>query len=176
MLCAIIVIDSGAADRLLKVAQIAERFGYPPRNVHGHITLATYIGDDEEAFISSCKSILSGFGKFPVYYDAVGTWVCKSGARSFIGAFPRKEHTITAIQKEIAGSWSAYLNEWTQEDVWNPHTSLLYVQGADLSAVAEAMQREFEPFATQIDRIEFTRVYESEDKCSFEIADFVELQ
>lgn len=176
MLCAIIVIDSDAAELLAKIEQIAERFGFPPKNVHGHITLATYIGDDEEAFLSSCKSILSGYGKFPVYYDKVEAWTSMSGVKSFIVAVPRKERAIVNLQKEISKGWSADLNEWTREDTWNPHTSLIYVPGTDLSAVAEAMQREFEPFVTQIDRIEFTRVYESEDRCSFEIADFVELQ
>lgn len=172
MLCAIAAIDSAATERLAELEQAAERFDIPPQDVHGHITLATYIGDDEEAFISSCKSILAGYGKFPVYYDRVGTWICKSGMRSFIGAFPRKEPAIMTIQKEIAGRWSAYLNEWTQEEVWNPHTSLLYIQGADLSAVAEAMQEMFEPFAAQVNRIEFSRVYEN----GYEIIDSIELQ
>ncbi len=78
---------------------------------------------------------------------------------------------MMTIQKEIAGRWSAYLNEWTQENVWNPHTSLLYVQGADLSAVAEAMREMFEPFTAQVDRIEFSRVYEH----GYEIIDAFEL-
>ena len=176
MLCAIIIIDADAADRLLKVERIAERFGCPPKHVHGHITLATYTGDDEEGFISSCKTILSGFGKFPVYYDKVEAWESMSGVKTFIVAVPRKEHTIVALQKEISKGWSADLNEWTREDAWNPHTSLVHVPGTDLSDVAEAMQAEFEPFAAQIDRIEFTRVYENEGKWSYEIADFVELQ
>ena len=176
MLCAIAIIDPASTERLAELENATERFDIPPQDVHGHITLATYTGDDEEVFISSCKSILSGYGRFPVYYDTVGTWICKSGMKSFIGAFPRKEPVIMTIQREIAGRWSAYLNEWTQADSWRPHTSLLYVSGVDLSAVAEAMQREFEPFAAQIDRIEFTRVFEDEDKCSFETVCCIELQ
>ena len=176
MLCAIIKVNSAARERLMKLEQIPERFGFPPRNLHGHITLATYIGDDEEEFISSCKAILSGYGKFPVYYDKVEAWISTFGARSLIVAVPRKEHTIVAIQKEISQQWSAYLNEWTQEDVWNPHTSLLYVSGTDLDAVAEAMQEEFEPFVTEIDRIEFSSIHENEGKFTYETVDFIELQ
>ena len=176
MLCAIIVIDSDATERLSEVERIAERFGYPPKNVHGHITLATYIGDDEEKFISSCKTILSGFGKFPVYYDKVEAWESMSGIKSFIVAVPRKEYAIVTLQEEISKDWTADLNSWTQKDTWNPHTSLKHVPGTDLSDVAKAMQVEFEPFVAQIDRIEFTRVYENEGKWSYEIADFVELQ
>ena len=172
MLCAIVIIDSAATERLVKLEQTAERFGIPPQDVHGHVTLATYVGDDEDAFISSCKSILSDYRKFPVYYDAIEAWVCKSGMKSLIVAAPRKEPVIVAIQREISRSWSADLNDWTREERWRPHTSLLYVQGADLSPVAEAMQEEFEPFVTQADRIEFSRVLEN----GYEVVDFVELQ
>jgi len=161
MLCAIAIIDSTATARLAKWTRVAEHFGIAPQSVHGHITLAAYVGDDEESFISSCKAILSNYGKFYVCYDRVEAWSCRSGTKSLIAAVPRKEHAIAAIQKEIAKNWSPYLNEWTQTDVWCPHTSLLYVQGADLSAAAEAMQEEFEPFAAEINRVEFSRVYEN---------------
>ena len=176
MLCAIIIVDAASTNRLLRVRQIAERFGYPPKKVHGHITLATYTGNDEEGFISSCKAILSKLGKFPVYYDKVEAWESMSGVKSFIVAVPRKEYVIVTLQKEISRDWATDLNEWTREDNWNPHTSLIHVPGIDISDVAIAMQTEFDPFVAQIDRIEFTRVYENEGKWSYEIADFVELQ
>ena len=176
MLCVIVKVDSAARERLMKLEEIPERFGFPPRNLHGHITLATYIGDDEEGFISSCKAVLSNYGKFPVYYDKVEAWFSTFLARALIVAVPRKEPTIVSIQREISRRWSAYLNEWTQEDVWNPHTSLLYVSRTDLTAVAEAMQEEFEPFVTEIDRIEFTSIQELEGKFTYEIVDSIELQ
>lgn len=176
MLCVIVKVNSAATDRLMKLEEIPERFGFPPRNLHGHITLATYIGEDEAEFISSCKSILSGYGKFPIYYDKVEAWVSTFGARSLIVAVPRKEDTIVAIQKDISRQWSAYLNEWTQEDVWNPHTSLLYVSGVNLDNVAEAMQEEFEPFVAEIDRIEFSSIQEIDGKFTYETVDFIELQ
>lgn len=172
MLCAIAVIDPTATERLIKLGKISERFGIPFQDVHGHITLATYIGDDEDSFTSSCKALLSGHSKFPVYYDDVEVWTSTSGAKSFIVAVPRKEPVITAIQKEIVRHWTTSFNKWTQENTWNPHTSLLYVPGADLSPVADAMHQEFEPFVTQIARIDFTRVYDN----GYEIIDSIELR
>ena len=71
MLCVIVKVNSAATERLMKLEEVPERFGFPPRNLHGHITLATYIGEDEAGFISSCKAILAAYGKFPVYYDKV---------------------------------------------------------------------------------------------------------
>lgn len=176
MLCVIAIIDSAATERLMKLGKIAERFGFPSQNVHGHITLATYLGDEEARFISSCKAILSGYRKFPVCYDKIETWLSTSGASSFLVAIPRKETALAAIQREIAGEWSASLNEWTQEDTWSPHTSLLYIPGVRLDAAAQAMQEEFEPFAAQIDRIEFSSVREKEGEFTYEIVDSVALQ
>ena len=70
----------------------------------------------------------------------------------------------------------AGLNKWTREDTWKPHTSLLYVPGADLSPVAEAMRQAFEPFVTQVDRIEFSRVYENQGRFSYETAETILLE
>lgn len=167
MLCAIAKIDPASSERLVTLAKLTEGFGIPPRNVHGHITLATYTGDDEERFISSCKTVLSGYGKFSVCYDKIEVW----SPSTIIVAVPRKEGEIAAIQREISRGWAADLDKWTQGDVWQPHTTLVVNPQADFNAVAEAMQGVFEPFAAQVDKIEFSRVYED----GYEIVDFIEL-
>lgn len=167
MLCAIAKIDSGSRDRLVKLAKLTEAFGIPPRNVHGHITLATYTGNEEDRFISSCKAVLFGYEKFSVCYDKIEVW----HPSTIIVAVPRKEGAIAAIQKEISRGWTADLDKWTQENAWQPHTTLVVNPQADFKAIAEAMQGIFEPFAAQVDKIEFSRVYED----GYEIVDFIEL-
>ena len=156
MLCAIAIIDTSATERLRKLRRAAERFGAPPKNTHGHITLATYIGNDEDSFISSCKTLLSCYQKFCVHYDKVTIF----DASAVIVAIPRREDPLAAMQKDIARRWAADLNQWTQEDTWRPHTSLLYSRQLDLPVILKAMQDEFVPFTAQVDRIEFTHVYE----------------
>lgn len=158
MICAIAKIDPASTERLAKLRRMANDFGVFPRELHGHITLATYTGGDEAGFIASCKAILSGYGKFSVHYDEVDIWASVPESESIIVAAPRREPVMAAMQKEIARAWAADLNEWTQEDVWRPHTTLLYAPGADLAAIAAAMQKEFAPFTAQVDRIEFSRV------------------
>lgn len=157
MLCAIAKIDPASTERLAKLRRMANDFGVFPRELHGHITLATYTGGDETGFIASCKTILSGYHKFTVPYEKVEIWASVPEPEIIVAA-PRREPVMAAVQKEIAQAWAADLNEWTQEDVWRPHTTLLYAPGADLAAIAVAMQREFEPFTAQVDRIEFSRV------------------
>ncbi len=168
MLCAIAKIDSDARERLVKLQMISERFGIPPRNLYGHITLAAYIGNDEGGFISSCKANLSGYKKFSVFYNRIEALA----STSIIAAVPRTEETVAAIRRGISGSWSEDLNEWTRAGVWRAHTTLVYDPQADLYAIAAAMREAFEPFGAQVDRIEFSRVYEK----GYEIIDFIELQ
>lgn len=170
MLCAIAKIDPDSTERLAKLRRMANDFGIFPRELHGHITLATYTGEDEAGFIASCKAILSGYQKFTVRYDKVEIWVSVPESESIIVAAPRREPVMAAIQKEIAQTWAADLNEWTQENVWRPHTTLLYAPGADLPSIAAAMQKTFEPFTAQVDRIKFSRV-----NGEIETIDFAEL-
>lgn len=167
MLCAIAKIDSAARERLAALAKLTNGYGILPRNVYGHVTLATYIGNDKDQFISSCKEILSGFGKFCICYDKLEVLA----STSIIVAVPRTEKTMDAIQKGISRRWAADLNEWTQADVWQAHTTLVYSDQADLYTIAKAMQEKFEPFTAQVDRIEFSRVYEG----GYETIDFFEL-
>lgn len=167
MLCAIAKIDPAASKRLSELAKVAEGFGIPPRNVHGHITIATYIGGNEGQFISSCKAILSGYRTFSVYYDKIEVW----NPSTIIVAVPRKKDEIATIQKKISKRWAAELDKWTQGDVWQPHTTLVVNSQADFNAIAKAMQEKFEPFVAQIDVIEFSRVY----KDGYEIIDSIEL-
>ncbi len=168
MLCAIATLDEAARERLAQLAKLTERFGISPRNIHGHITLATYVGENESGFVSSCKKRLSAHEKFSVWYDRIEIW----GPQEFIVAAPRKDAGIATIQKEIAGKWEQDLNEWTKADVWQPHTTLVTNPQADYPAIAEVMREEFEPFAAMVDRIEFSRVYEQ----GYEIVDCVEFR
>ncbi len=167
MLCVIAKIDSVSREKLLKLQQLAGSFGIPQRHLHGHITLAAYVGDDENQFISSCKKLLSNYKRFSVYYYKIEVLT----ETSIIVASPKKEKEIALIQNEIVNNWEESLDYWTQGDVWKPHTTLLYEPKADLQTIAEVMQAEFKPFNAQVDRIEFSRVKEN----GYEIIDSIAL-
>ncbi len=167
MLCAIARIDTQSRDRLLALQKISERFGAAVRDLYGHITLATYIGEEEGSFIASCKEILSARAPFSVYYEKVEVL----GATSIIVASPRNENALFDIHHDIAMRWGPYLDEWTDSDLWKPHTTLLYDPQADLQAIAEAMRKEFVPFYAQVNGIEFSRVTEN----GYTIVDSVDL-
>ena len=71
MLCVIAKIDPKSKARFLKLQGKIEKLGISVKALHGHITLVSYIGEDEAAFIASCKEILSSCKVFPVCYDKI---------------------------------------------------------------------------------------------------------
>lgn len=152
------MIDPASAEKLSKLRCLTARFGVPPRDVHGHITLASYVGGDEDGFISSCKAILSRYGAFSVPYDRVEIF----DSSAVIVAVPRKGGPLDAMQGEISQAWAADLNQWTRREAWRPHTSLFYSRQAELEPILKAMREAFEPFSARVNRIEFSHVDEED--------------
>lgn len=167
MLYVIAMLDPASRERLTRLRRLAAPFGIPPRDLHGHITLAAYTGGDAAGFISSCKAILSRYGAFSVRYDNIELF---SSTRAIVAA-PQREGPLDAIHREISERWGTELNEWTRRDVWRPHTTVLYHPEADLDAIIEALRAEFEPFEALVGRIEFS--LEHEDR--YETVDNIEL-
>ncbi len=168
MLCVIAKLDSDSKARLLKLQGEIEKFGIPVKALHGHITLVSYIGEDEAAFTASCKARLSGCKTFPVYYDKIEVL----SSTSIVVASPRKEGMLKALQRELAEQWAEDLPDYMQADVWYPHTTLLYDMQADLEKIAQCLKESFEPFCGEVQAIEFSRV----EKAGYTIADVIELK
>lgn len=157
MLCILAKIDEEGRRRLLKVQKVAEKFGVTPKELHGHVTLACYVGGDEEQFIASCREKLKHEQPFEIFYDHIDVLEVSS----VIAAAPRKEEKIECVHKDISDEWSNDLNSWTKENVWLPHTTLLQDKEADIFAIADEMRKEFEPFSTMVTELEFSRVLEN---------------
>lgn len=168
MLYLIAKIDEASRERLLQIQQLTEKSGISAGSLYGHITLAVYTGDAGEDFISSCKAILRDYSAFTVHYDKIEVL----SATSIIVASIVNENEIADIQRKIVKKWAEYLNEWTQETTWYPHTTLVYHPQADLNAIAKVMQDRFVPFDAQVERIEVSR----EKGSGYEIVDVVELR
>lgn len=94
MLCVIAKIDPKSKARFLKLQGKIEKLGISVKALHGHITLVSYIGEDEAAFIASCKEILSSCKVFPVCYDKIEVLA----SSCIVVASPRKEGVLEAMQ------------------------------------------------------------------------------
>ena len=154
MLCVIAIIDARSREYLFTLQQLSERFGIPAKKLYGHITLATYIADDDRIFAASCKEIISAYSSFTVYYEKIEVL----NTTSIIAASPRNENTLFNIHNDIATQWGASMDNWTNNELWKPHTTLLFSTQSDLQVIADAMRKEFTPFFAQVKRIEFSQV------------------
>lgn len=167
MLCVIAKIDPKSKARFLKLQEKIEKLGISVKALHGHITLVSYIGEDEAAFIASCKEILSSCKVFPVCYDKIEVLA----SSCIVVASPRKEGVLEAVQRKIAEKWAKDLPDYMQADVWYPHTTLLQDMQADLGEIARHLEENFEPFCGEVQTIEFSHV----EKVGYTIVDTVEL-
>ena len=138
MLCVIAKIDPKSKARFLKLQGKIEKLGISVKALHGHITLVSYIGEDEAAFIASCKEILSSCKVFPVCYDKIEVLA----SSCIVVASPRKEGVLEAMQRKIAEKWAKDLPDYMQADVWYPHTTLLQdMQGKSRSIWKKTLSR-----------------------------------
>ena len=167
MLCVIAKLDSHATERLRTLQKAAVSYGAGPSALYGHITIATYIPEDDMKFVAGCKELLQGIGSFSVLYDRVEVL----SESSIIVATPKKKGDLLSLHNRIAAQYGAFLDQWTCDDTWYPHTTLLYDPHADLARVCRAMQETFSPFEAVVKSVEFSRVTET----GYEIVDKVTL-
>ena len=147
MLCVIAKLDKRSTEKLTAIQKAAapDADGKP---LHGHITLAAYMGEDEAGFMAFCAALLKDVSRFAVKY----THLAVLEETSIVG-------TLAALHRHIAEVYGSSLNEWTDSDeVWLPHTTLLYDPKADLPAVCRKMAADFALFTAGIVGIEFSRV------------------
>lgn len=168
MLCVIAKLDPGAAEKLRKLQAAAAPLGARPAPVYGHITLATYLPDDDMEFIAGCKALLKGAAPFSVRFDRVELLP----ATSIIVAAPQRSGILLSLHDQIAAQYAPFLDQWTRDDRWYPHTTLLYDPQADLLQICRVMQTLFSPFEAAVRSIEFSRV----TKTGYEIAERLALQ
>ncbi len=156
MLCVIAKLDGEATEKLMAIrkAALSDAVVKP---LYGHITIATYTGDNEAQFIRFCKSLLAGMPSFTVRYEKLAVLE----ATSIIVASPEKSGPLEALHLGIAKEYNCALHPWTQMGQWYPHTTLLYGPGLDLQRICREMSAFFVPFSAQISGIEFSRVLES---------------
>ena len=167
MLCVIAKLDRQATEKLRRLQAAAHkgRQDFPP--LYGHITVASWIGEDEEGFVRACGPLLRSVSPFTVFYRSIETLT----ETSIIAAVPEKAGSLLRLHDRIEERFGASLNGWTAGNSWVPHTTLLFDPNADLTAVRDRMLEVFVPFRTGIRRIEFSRVL----KDGYQIVESTEL-
>ena len=157
MLCVIAKPDDTAVRELARVRRAAFPGGIAADTFHGHITIATYIGDDEAGFVRRCGELIRGIPSFTVRYE--GIEILRE--TSIVVAVPEKAAALEALHRRIAREYGESLDIWTGTDRWRPHTTLFCGPDADLEEICRAMARAFVPFAASVQSIEFSRVLDT---------------
>lgn len=167
MLCVIAKLDKKATEQLIEIQNTAFPAGTDHKPLYGHITLATYIGEDESRFVRFCKSAMTDASAFDIVYDKLEVLE----ESSIIVAVPAKSEPLAALHQCIAEGYGDALDLWTKGDRWYPHTTLLFGPQLDLPGIRDHMVKAFSPFAARIERIEFSRVLAN----AYEIVDSLDL-
>lgn len=167
MLCVIAKIDDNARARLETLCKIVEEFGLPARPLHGHVTLITYLGQEEKTFVKRCKSILSKQGAFSIFYNRIELLTPTPS----IVASPEMTQELRSIHAQLAELAPSDLDKWSSKEIWHPHTTLFYHTEANLQTIAERIEEEFIPFCAEVSEIEFSKVTDS----GYEIIDSITL-
>ena len=167
MLCVIAKLDKKATEQLIEIQNTAFPAGTDHKPLYGHITLATYLGEDERDFVRFCKSALADASAFDLVYDKLEVLE----ETSIIVAVPAKSEPLARLHQCIAEAYGDALDIWTKGDRWYPHTTLLFGPQLDLPGIRDHMAKAFSPFAARIERIEFSRVLAN----AYEIVDSLDL-
>ena len=156
MLCVIAVLspEVNKTLSLLREAAMPQAVFSP---LHAHITLATYLPEETEPFICECEKMFRGVHPFTVRYEKLEVL----SETSIIVATPTKTGELVSLHDCISDEYGQSLDQWTCDDNWYPHTTLIYNPEADLDAVCAEMMTRFVPFETRIETIEFSRVEET---------------
>ena len=168
MFCVIAKLNEEARQELLRVQGVVETFGLERRHLHGHITLATFVRGSEVELIAHCKEELRGLQPFSVLYSGIGEFT----DTCIVVALLEKTPELLSVQRMVTKGHDEMLDQWTHNESWQPHTTLVHQPGMKLERIAEAMQTEFKSFEAWIEWIEFSRVTDN----GYVIVDQVELK
>lgn len=157
MICVIAKLPPDAVERLNDLKEAAITKNSFVRSLYGHITIATYLPDDDAEFLQVCSGIIRETPSFTIRYEKLEVLP----ETSIVVATPSKSSVLLDLHNRIAEKYSSSMDRWTRGNEWYPHTTLLYDPDADLNDLCRNMQQHFSPFEARITQIEFSKVEET---------------
>ena len=154
MICVIAKLPPYATGQLAQLKKMLLPEKDSAASLYGHITVATFLPDQDEIFISECEKMIRETPPFSVIYEKTEVL----HATSILVATPAKSEILASLHDRIAQRFRDSLDRWTRDENWYPHTTLLYHPEADLDAMHRIIQPHFIPFEAHIQRIELSRV------------------
>ena len=109
MLCVIAKLPEDASEKLRLLRDSAlpgERAGAP---LYGHITIATYLPEDDGSFAEACVRTIREYSSFTVRYEKLRV-LCRT---SIIAALPSMTEELVSLHSRVADPYAASLDQWT---------------------------------------------------------------
>ena len=154
MLCLIAKLDDAASAKLNAIRKAVLPESEQGKQIYGHITLASYPGERETAFVRSCRELLAEIPAFEITYESLVILQ----ETHIIVAKPMDSEILTMLHRRIAEKHGDDLDPWTKGDRWYPHTTLFYGPGENLEQIRRVMTRHFSPIRAKVVRFELSRV------------------
>ena len=154
MLCLIAKLDDAASAKLNAIRKAVLPKSEQGKQIYGHITLASYPGERETAFVRSCRELLAEIPAFEITYESLVILQ----ETHIIVAKPMDSEILTMLHRRIAEKHGDDLDPWTKGDRWYPHTTLFYGPGENLEQIRSVMTRHFSPIRAKVVRFELSRV------------------
>lgn len=154
MLCLIAKLDDAASAKLNAIRKAVLPESEQGKQIYGHITLASYPGERETAFVRSCRELLAEIPAFEITYESLVILQ----ETHIIVAKPMDSEILTMLHRRIAEKHGDDLDPWTKGDRWYPHTTLFYGPGENLEQIRSVMTRHFSPIRAKVVRFELSRV------------------
>ena len=146
-----------AVERLSILRETAVSKEQPAQPLHGHITIAAYLPEDDAEFLRICSGIIRETPSFSVLYEKLEVL----SETSIIVAVPAKPAELAVLHDKIAEKYSKSMDRWTSGKDWYPHTTLIYDPDADLNSLCRSMKKHFIPFEARISQVQFSKVEEA---------------
>lgn len=170
MLCVIAKIDKKSEEKLRELKDVESLFNIKTKPIYGHVTLLTYLNDNEKELINYCKEILQDFNSFYIKYDDIDIFRNTSAVIAKV----KKDGMLLDLHNKLTSKYSGNLDCWTNNDKWTPHSTLIWKQGINLDEIAAEIKKQFKSFYAHVESIEFFRVLE-DDNNKYEFVDRIEL-
>ena len=154
LLCLIAKLDDAASAKLNAIRKAVLPESEQGKQIYGHITLASYPGERETAFVRSCRELLAEIPAFEITYESLVILQ----ETHIIVAKPMDSEILTMLHRRIAEKHGDDLDPWTKGDRWYPHTTLFYGPGENLEQIRSVMTRHFSPIRAKVVRFELSRV------------------
>lgn len=154
MICVIAKLDDSATAELTSVIKRAFPADKVIKPIYGHITIASYIGNDEDCFVRSCMDKLGGGKSFDVCFEKIVVLA----ETSIIAAIPKRSEQIDDLYNTIEKMFGNDLDKWSRKEYRCPHTTLYYDPQSDLEGICSLISGSFVPFFAKVRAIEFSRV------------------